>query len=80
MDILKTFDRDDCLHYKHIKTKGCCNRDIIAGVCTVPDQNGNIVHRTCSMKQSYCKYQPKEVEDVYPTKLDNPNRGNRHGV
>ena len=75
---IKNFDRDDCAHYAYIKTNGCCGRKMVVGLCTIPDAKGNEVHRTCSMKQSYCQYQPREEDNVHPTQLSDPDSGNSH--
>jgi hypothetical protein len=39
----------------------------MGGVCTIPDQNGNITHKTCSTKMKHCNYVAKENEDAQPS-------------
>ena len=64
--IIKEFDKQDCIHYKQIMAAGCCGRKYPTGVCTVPDEDGIIRHKICNTKQSYCKYQKREEENVHP--------------
>ena len=65
--IKQTYAKDDCIHYKIVRIKGCCSRYHWGGVCIIPDQNGNPTHKTCSTKMKYCNYVKKEEEDVHLT-------------
>lgn len=51
---------------------------MVVGLCTIPDAQGNEVHRTCSMKQSYCQYQPREEDNVHFKKLSDPDSGDSY--
>lgn len=77
MKVSKNFDKDDCIHYERVKANGCCGRKIIVGVCVIPNDQGNVVNKTCSMKKSYCRYQPKEEDNVHFKKLSDSDSGIR---
>ena len=62
MKIIRNFQRKDCIHFKEEIVEGCCGRKEKGGVCTVPDRYNNPTQRTCSMKMSWCAYQPKEED------------------
>ena len=68
--LIKNFDKDDCVHYKIKLLKPCCGRARKpAGFCTIEDYDGHNRNKICSTKMNYCKYQPKEDEDVHIKKL-----------
>lgn len=69
------FAKKDCIHYKNVRMKVCCGRYEWGGVCTIPDRNGNVTHKTCSTKMKHCNYVPKEETDVHPEELPNSDSG-----
>ena len=69
------FAKKDCIHYKNVRMKVCCGRYEIGGVCTIPDKDGNMTHKTCSTKMKHCNYVRKEEENVHFTELQDPDRG-----
>jgi len=60
--IKRNFEKEDCKNFDRIVSRGCCGRNFTAGVCTIPDENGNRVNRTCMTSMPYCKYEKKEEE------------------
>jgi hypothetical protein len=62
-----SYAQTDCVHYKVVRMKVCCGRYEMGGVCTIPDRNGNVTHKTCSIKLKHCNYVAREEEDVQPS-------------
>lgn len=79
MQVFRNFDRNDCVHFDYVQANGCCGRKLTVGVCTIPNAEGHITHKTCSLKMKYCQYQPKEDQNVHTTELPDSNRRNGNG-
>lgn len=60
------FQKEDCIHFRWVVAKACCNRTYKAGVCTIADADGNNTHKTCQTNMPYCRY-TKEEPDVHTT-------------
>ena len=61
--VKKMYAKEDCIHYKNVRMKVCCGRYQWGGVCTIPEPEGNITHKTCSTKMKYCNYCSVESND-----------------
>lgn len=69
-NILKTFEKTDCIHYSLVEVRRCCGQSKkLAGFCTITDPDGHNRNKLCSLKMRYCRYQPKEEDDVHPEEL-----------
>lgn len=66
--IIRNFNKEDCLHFEWKDTEGCCGAGPQStGACNIPDSNGLIGPKICYMKAKYCKYQKKEASNyVHP--------------
>lgn len=61
VQVIKNFDKDDCIHYKIKQVKYCCGRSTKpAGFCTITDPDGHNRNKICSTRMSYCQYEKKE--------------------
>ncbi len=63
--VIKNFAKEDCIHYKQVRARGCCGRSHMVGVCLIVGKNGLNTPKTCSTGATYCNYQPKEEDYVY---------------
>ena len=66
INIIKNFNKEDCVHFKWTPSQGCCGRKITAGVCTItkgPD--GGEIHQPCSTSMKWCNYEKKETDNVH---------------
>lgn len=59
--LIKSFDMQDCKHYKRVTVQGCCGRSHKAGLCTIPYE-GREDYKTCARQMEWCKYQ-KTLEE-----------------